>query len=113
MVILSLAVSTSSRLGLLIVMSRNRLGPRLALGVFPRIEYNRNRRFNFVGKGYHWTAVGIVKLIVIRIALLVPSTDDPKALGSVMWPLPSSRTGTLLEVVLEPCPRRFVGGKML
>ena len=56
----------------------------MALGVFPRIEYNRNRRFNFVGKEYHWTAVGIVKLIVIRIALLVPSTEDPKALVSVM-----------------------------
>ena len=51
MVILSFAVSTSSKLGLLIAISRNRLGPRLALGVFLRMEYNRNRRFNFVGKG--------------------------------------------------------------
>jgi len=51
MVILSLAVSTSSNLGLLIAMSRNRPGLRLALGVFLCIEYNRNRRFNFVGKG--------------------------------------------------------------
>src|SRR5437899_10231907 len=51
MVILSLAVSTSSKLGLPIAISRNRLGPRLAFGVFLRMEYNRNRRFNFVGKG--------------------------------------------------------------
>ena len=51
MVILSLAVSTSSNLGLPIAMSRNLPGPRLALGVFLCIEYNRNRRFNFVGKG--------------------------------------------------------------
>src|SRR2546426_3848713 len=51
MVILSLALSTSSKLGLLISMSRSRPGLGLALGVFLRTEYNRNRRFNFVGKG--------------------------------------------------------------
>jgi len=50
MVILSLAVSTSSKLGLLIAVSICRLGMRLAVGVFLRMEYNRNSRFNFVGK---------------------------------------------------------------
>src|SRR2546429_3812849 len=78
-VILSLAVSTSSNLGLLISMSRNRLGPRLALGVFLRMEYNRNRRFNVVGKEVPLVGVGIVELTVIRIALMVPSKADPKA----------------------------------
>src|SRR5438094_9094750 len=48
---LSLAVSISSNLCLLVAMSRNRLRLRLALGVFLCMEYNRNRRINFVGKG--------------------------------------------------------------
>src|SRR5205809_762123 len=78
MVILSLAVSTSSKLGLLISMSRNRLGLALALGVFLRMEYNRNRRFNVVGKEVPLVGVGIVELTVIRIALLVPSTADSR-----------------------------------
>src|SRR6266566_4578220 len=43
MVILSLAVSTSSKLGLLISMLRNLLGLRFALGVFVRMEYSRHR----------------------------------------------------------------------
>ncbi len=51
MVILSLAVSTRSKLGLVTALSRSRLGPGLVLGVFLRTEYNRNSRFNFVGKG--------------------------------------------------------------
>ena len=51
MVILSLAVSRSSKLGLATAISRSRLGLGLALGVFLRIEYNRNSRFNFVGNG--------------------------------------------------------------
>ncbi len=50
MVLLSLAVSTSSNLGLPIAMSRSRLGLELVLEVFLRMEYNRNSRFNFVGK---------------------------------------------------------------
>src|SRR2546429_9924746 len=77
-VILSLAVSTSSNLGLLISMSRNRLGPRLALGVFLRMEYNRNRRFNFVGQGGPLVRVGIGHLTVIRISPLDPSTAAPR-----------------------------------
>src|SRR5207247_10065348 len=93
-VILSLAVSTSSNLGLLISMSRNRIGTRLALGVFLRMEYNRNRRFNFVGKGVPLVGVGIGTLHDIRRALLVPSTADPR-----IWvpacPSPS--------IVLKPC----------
>src|SRR5438128_9378845 len=50
-VILSFAVSTSSKLRLVIAMARSRLGMRSALGVFLCMEYNRNSRFNFVGKG--------------------------------------------------------------
>ena len=100
-VILSLAVSTSSNLGLLISMSRNRLGPRLALGVFLRMEYNRNRRFNFVGKGVPLVGVGIGTLTVIRIALLVPSTADPR-----LW-FPACPSP---DIVLEPCSRRVLGG---
>src|SRR5947208_16280847 len=78
MVILSLAVSTSSNSGLPIALSRSRLGLGLAEGVFLRTEYNRNSRFNLGGKEHHWSAVSIVKLTGIRIALLVPSTAGPK-----------------------------------
>src|SRR6266581_8780178 len=78
MVILSLAVSTSSKLGLLISMLRNLLGLRFALGVFVRMEYNRNRRFNFVGKGVPLVGVGIGTLTVIRIALLIPFAAGPR-----------------------------------
>src|SRR2546429_8908536 len=79
-VILSLAVSTSSNLGLLISMSRNRLGPRLAMGVFLRMEYNRNSRFNFLGKGEPPAGVGIGKLTPIREAQIVTSTPHPRLL---------------------------------
>src|SRR5438876_7975420 len=71
--ILSLAVSTSSKLRLVIAMARSRLGMRSALGVFLCMEYNRNSRFNFVGKGIPLVGGGTVKLTV-RIGLLVPST---------------------------------------
>ena len=37
------------------------------------MEYNRNSRFNFVGKGIPLVGGGTVKLTV-RIGLLVPST---------------------------------------
>src|SRR5439155_25882865 len=84
MVILSLAVSTSSKLGLLIALSRSRPGLGLALGAFLRTEYNRNSRFNFVGKEHHWSAVSIVKLTVIRIALLVPPQPAPNAAVRVL-----------------------------
>src|SRR5438552_2345230 len=72
-VILSLAVSTSSKRGLVIAMARSPLGMRSALGVFLCMEYNRNSRFNFVGKGIPLVGGGTVKLTV-RIGLLVPST---------------------------------------
>ena len=51
MMILSLAVSTSSKLSLVPAMSRSRSGLGLAFGVFLRIECDRNTRFNFVGNG--------------------------------------------------------------
>jgi len=59
-------------------MLRNLLGLRLALGVFLRMEYNRNRRFNFVGKGVPLVGVGIGTLTVIRIALLIPFAAGPR-----------------------------------
>jgi len=42
------------------------------------VEYNRNRRFNFVGKGVPLVGVGIGTLTVIRIALLIPFAAGPK-----------------------------------
>src|SRR5207249_10343605 len=79
MVILSLAVSTSSNLGLLIAMSRNRPGLRLALGVFLCMEYNRNRRFNFVGKGVPLGGVRHMKADCYSYSSGVPSIAGPKA----------------------------------
>jgi len=58
------------------------------LGVFLCMEYNRNRRFNFVGKGYHWSVVGTGKLTVIRIALLIPFAAGHKASVSDCNPNP-------------------------
>ena len=58
------------------------------MGVFLCMEYNRNRRFNFVGKGYHWSVVGTGKLTVIRIALLIPFVAGHKASVSDCNPNP-------------------------
>src|SRR5438309_10809088 len=103
MVILSLAVSTSSRLGLLISMSRNFLGLALALGVFLRTEYNRNRRFNFVGKE--------VPLVWSRRKHADCYSDSPAGTfhgrpKALVPACPSS------DIVLEPCSRRGLSGRI-
>ncbi len=38
------------------------------------MEYNRNRRFNFVGKGSDWSGVGVGKLTVTWVVLPLHST---------------------------------------
>jgi len=52
------------------------------------MEYNRNRRFNFVGKGVPLVGVGIGTMTVIRIALLIPFAAGPKASVSSCNPSP-------------------------
>jgi len=68
------------------------------------MEYNRNRRFNFVGKGVPLVGVGIGTLTVIRIALLVPYTADPRP-----W-FPACPSP---DIVLEPCSRRGLSGRIV
>ena len=52
------------------------------------MEYNRNRRFNVVGKEVPLVGVGIVELTVIRIALLIPFAAGHKASVSDCNPNP-------------------------
>ncbi len=56
------------------------------------MEYNRNRRFNFVGKGVPLVGVGIGTLTVIQIALLIPFAAGPRGLGFQLQSQPCSRT---------------------
>ena len=70
------------------------------------MEYNRNRRFNFVGKGVPLVGVGIGTLTVIRIALLIPFAAGPRPRFPTAIPalfdnlnITRDRFGTMFEKV--------------
>ncbi len=75
----------------------------MALGVFLRMEYNRNRRFNFVGKGVPLVWSRRKHADCYSDSLLIPSTADPRP-----W-FPACPSP---DIVLEPCSRRVLSGRI-